>query len=46
MYRCNEIWRDIYTKSNVGAFPQLIASELLYENSVVVKYDISDEQLS
>ncbi|MCF1868371.1 VanW family protein [Klebsiella pneumoniae] len=45
VYRCNEIWRDIYTKSNVGAFPQLITSELLYENSVVVKYDISDEQL-
>ncbi|MBG6031265.1 VanW family protein [Proteus hauseri] len=46
VYRCNEIWRDIYTKNNVGAFPQLITSELLYKNSVVVKYDISDEQLS
>ncbi|MCK9781129.1 VanW family protein [Proteus columbae] len=46
VYRCNEIWRDVYTKNNVGAFPQLITSELLYENSVIVKYDISDEQLS
>ncbi|WP_170110795.1 MULTISPECIES: VanW family protein [Proteus] len=46
VYRYNEIWRDIYTKNNVGAFPQLITSELLYENSVVVKYDISDEQLN
>ncbi|WP_249718465.1 VanW family protein [Proteus faecis] len=46
VYRCNEIWRDIYTKNNVGAFPQLITSELLYKNSVVVKYDISVEQLN
>ncbi len=46
VYRCNEIWRDIYTKNNVSAFPELIKSELLYKNRVVIKYDIPDEQLS
>lgn len=46
VYRCNEIWRDIYTKNNVGAFPKLLTSELLYKNSVVVKYNIPDEQLN
>lgn len=42
VYRCNEIWRDIYTKHNVGAYSQLLATEQLYKNNVIVKYDIPE----
>ncbi|HHD7445586.1 TPA: VanW family protein [Citrobacter braakii] len=42
-YRCNEIWRDLYTKKNVGASKMLIHSELLYRNKVIVKYSVPDK---
>lgn len=46
IYRCNEIWRDIYTKNNVGAFPKLLRSELLCKNKVIVKYDVPDDLIN
>lgn len=45
IYRENEIWRDISTKHNVGAFPKRLSSEQLYRNSVVVKYSIAQEDI-
>lgn len=43
IYRHNEIWRDILSK---GHKPQLIERELLYKNRVIVKYPVTQEQLS
>src|SRR5699024_6305259 len=46
VYRKNEIWRDIYTKYNVGAKPQCLASEQLYHNHVIVKYKVDDKKIT
>jgi vancomycin resistance protein VanW len=43
IYRHNEIWRDIVTK---GHDARLVHSEQLYKNRVVVKYPVTQEQLS
>lgn len=42
VYRENEIWRDVTTK---GHNPQLLLSECLYKNRVIVKYPVSSEQI-
>lgn len=39
VYRENEIWRDITTK---GHAPELLRTERLYRNKVVVKYDVDE----
>ncbi|WP_347252991.1 VanW family protein [Leminorella grimontii] len=43
VYRHNEIWRDISTK---GQDPQILTSERLYHNRVIVKYSVDDAMLS
>lgn len=42
VWRENEIWRDTITK---GHNPQVLASEKLYSNRVIVKYPVEDESM-
>lgn len=46
IFRHNEIWRDILTKYNVNAQPVCLSSTQLYQNQVVVKYQVADEDVS
>lgn len=46
VYRHNEIWRDVLTKYNVGSAPTQLSSKLMYQNHVVVKYDVDDQEIS
>lgn len=42
IYRQNQIWRDTITK---GHHPQVLSSECLYENNVIVKYEVAEAQI-
>ncbi|PHI30407.1 VanW family protein [Budvicia aquatica] len=42
IYRQNEIWRDISTK---GQEPIVLHSECLYQNDVIVKYDVAEARI-
>ncbi|MOA26856.1 hypothetical protein D3C78_1476840 [compost metagenome] len=42
IYRQNEIWRDISTK---GQNSVVLHSERLYQNDVVVKYDVEEHRV-
>ncbi|VEI71810.1 Uncharacterised protein [Serratia fonticola] len=42
VYRQNEIWRDISTK---GQDSVVLHSERLYQNDVVVKYDVEEHRV-
>lgn len=42
VYRQNQIWRDTLTK---GHDPQLLIEECLYQNNVIVKYAVAEEEI-
>lgn len=46
VYRQNEIWRDRFTKQNVGGAPKCLQSERLYKNRVVVKYAVDETMMA
>ena len=46
IYRENEIWRKVCSKDNVKGSVLTIGDELLYKNSVLVKYAVDPANIT